>query len=151
MHEHSCHHDLFIPVSQAIALSSTLKKKEKKVIFWVTLTFSAIKIADFKIIKQMSYLIFGKSFIFIILLEAGELKIVASFRNCYKIRSSPCSSKKEINYCGRAWISYVTEAPPKRFLRSIWDVQDDSEPFEATEACLDILSHTREPPSLQGT
>lgn len=135
MQEDSCQHDLFISVSQAIVLSSTLKKS---FFFPVTLTFSSIKIANFKILKQISYLIWGEIFLVIIILEAEELKIVASFRNGYKVRSSPCSSKKEIQSCGRESVSYVRETPPNQFLRSTWELQDDSEACEAVEACSDI-------------
>lgn len=103
--------------------------------------------ANFKIFKKISYLIWGKIFFVIIVLEAEELKIVASFRNGYKVRSSPCSSKKERNSCGREWVSYVRETPPNQFLRSTWELQEDSEPCEAMEACSGILTHQKQLPS----
>lgn len=75
MQEDSCQHDLFTSVSQAIVLSSTLKKS---FFFPVTLTFSSTKIANFKIFKQISYL-WGEIFLVIIILEAEELKIACKF------------------------------------------------------------------------
>lgn len=61
--------------------------------------------------------------------------------------SSPCSSKKERSYPGKAWISSITETIPKPLLKSILDVQVDNQAFEAPAACLSMLSHVNRLPS----
>lgn len=143
--EESYHNDLFIPMSTHLSLFYMKKKGT----FGVSLTFSAVKIASFNVIKRISYLIFWKNVILVILFEAVKLKIFASLRNGYKIRSSSCSSKKERN-CGKTWVSYLTEAPPEPCLRSVLDTQGDREPFKAMDTSLKCTI-TRGALSLQDT